>query len=289
MIRRMSTTHRIVIAGIVLGLGLSAAAAAAGSDPNSATGTNGLILVDKVGRQIRFLDPSTFKEVSSFPAGVAPHDVAISPDHTTAYTPIYGDGIYGRNPNPGHEIAIIDLASREQTQPVQKPQTAGAKSEESPSSPRLPTSSGPQRAASASSSSLASDSSGRSSCFAREPSRSFATYKAAETQASKETHPRTEGSRRLTTGQSVSTDQSSRVAGNTAQTRTVDTCACSNRTPLPCNSPDHNQAHPRPGSRHAECTCIGGNRVSRGTIESAGWQGKLQGWQARWQSKNDGF
>jgi hypothetical protein len=55
-----------------------------------------------------------------------------------AYTPIYGDGIYGRNPNPGHEIAIIDLASRDQTQPVQKPQTAGAKSEESPSSPAYP-------------------------------------------------------------------------------------------------------------------------------------------------------
>src|SRR5262245_60130151 len=115
MIRRMSTTHRIVIAGIVLGLGLSGAAGAAGSDPNSATGTKGLILVDKVGRQIRFLDPSTFKELSSFPSGVAPHDVAISPDHSTAYTPIYGDGIYGRNPNPGHEIAIIDLASRKQT------------------------------------------------------------------------------------------------------------------------------------------------------------------------------
>ena len=29
--------------------------------------------------------------------------------------PIYGDGVYGRNPNPGHEIAIIDLESRKQT------------------------------------------------------------------------------------------------------------------------------------------------------------------------------
>jgi YVTN family beta-propeller protein len=45
--------------------------------------------------------------------GIAPHDVAISPDHKTAYVPVYGDGVYGRNPHPGHTIAIIDLASRQ--------------------------------------------------------------------------------------------------------------------------------------------------------------------------------
>ncbi len=26
--------------------------------------------------------------------------------------PVYGDGIYGRNPHPGHTIAIVDLPSR---------------------------------------------------------------------------------------------------------------------------------------------------------------------------------
>jgi YVTN family beta-propeller protein len=39
--------------------------------------------------------------------------VAISPDHKTAYIPVYGDGVYGKNPHPGHTIAIIDLASRQ--------------------------------------------------------------------------------------------------------------------------------------------------------------------------------
>ena len=39
--------------------------------------------------------------MSDFEVGVAPHDIAISPDHKTAYVPIYGDGVYGRNPNPG--------------------------------------------------------------------------------------------------------------------------------------------------------------------------------------------
>jgi YVTN family beta-propeller protein len=88
---------------------------AADTDPNNATGTRGLILIDKVGRHIRFFDAAARTELSSIEAGVAPHDVAISPDHRTAYVPIYGDGVYGRNPNPGHEIAIIDLESRKQT------------------------------------------------------------------------------------------------------------------------------------------------------------------------------
>jgi YVTN family beta-propeller protein len=44
--------------------------------------------------------------------GVAPHDFAISTDHKLAYIPVYGDGVYGRNANPGHTIAVVDLASR---------------------------------------------------------------------------------------------------------------------------------------------------------------------------------
>ena len=84
-------------------------------DPNNPTGTHGLIVIDKIGRHVRFFDPSTFQEISSsaLDVGVAPHDVAISPDHKTAYVPVYGDGVYGRNPHPGHTIAIIDLASRQ--------------------------------------------------------------------------------------------------------------------------------------------------------------------------------
>ena len=81
-------------------------------DPNNPTGTHGLIVIDKIGRHVRFYDPSSFKEISNLEVGVAPHDVAISPDHKTAYIPVYGDGVYGRNPHPGHTIAIIDLASR---------------------------------------------------------------------------------------------------------------------------------------------------------------------------------
>lgn len=109
----MKSTAAAIIAALTLGA-TAGALHAANADPNNPTGTRGLVLVDKIGRHIRFLDPATRKETSSIEAGVAPHDLAVSLDHRTMYVPIYGDGIYGRNPNPGHEIAVIDLESRKQ-------------------------------------------------------------------------------------------------------------------------------------------------------------------------------
>src|ERR1700722_3658397 len=81
-------------------------------DPKNPTGKNGVVLIDKVGHHIRFFDPKTWTEISNIEVGINPHDIALSPDHKTAYVPIYGAGIYGRNPNPDHTIAIIDLTSR---------------------------------------------------------------------------------------------------------------------------------------------------------------------------------
>lgn len=85
---------------------------AAPPDFNDPTGSQGLMLIDKIGRHIRFFDPLTLTEITNFEVATAPHDFAISPDHKTAYVSIYGDGVYGRNPNPGHTIAIIDLAGK---------------------------------------------------------------------------------------------------------------------------------------------------------------------------------
>ncbi|HEX5228146.1 MAG TPA: YncE family protein [Bryobacteraceae bacterium] len=98
--------------------GLTAATlafAAGRADLNNPTGTHGLIVIDKIGRHIRFFDPSSFQEIpnTALEVGVAPHDLAISPDHKFAYVPVYGDGVYGRNPHPGHTIAIIDLDKRQ--------------------------------------------------------------------------------------------------------------------------------------------------------------------------------
>ena len=81
-------------------------------DLNNPTGKSGVFMVDKLGAHIRFFDPATWKEISNFEVGVNPHDFVLTADHKTAYVPIYGDGVYNRNPHPGHEIAIIDLVGR---------------------------------------------------------------------------------------------------------------------------------------------------------------------------------
>lgn len=73
----------------------------------------GMIAVDKMGAKVLFLNPRTFATeaaLDGFPRTV--HELLIVPETGLAYVPIYGDGIHGRNPNPGHLIAIIDLKKR---------------------------------------------------------------------------------------------------------------------------------------------------------------------------------
>jgi len=89
-----------------------ASLALAAPDPNNPTGTAGLIMIDKVGGYVRFFDPTTLKEIGTLQLEAPPHELAISPDHKTAYVPLYGDGVYGNNPNPGHKIVAIDLTTR---------------------------------------------------------------------------------------------------------------------------------------------------------------------------------
>lgn len=102
-------TFILAVAGLIA---IAAAAPVTTKDLNNPTGSQGLILIDKVGRHIRFLEPVSFKEITNFEVGTAPHDLAVTADHKTAYVPIYGDGVYGRNPHPGHEIAVIDLVNK---------------------------------------------------------------------------------------------------------------------------------------------------------------------------------
>jgi YVTN family beta-propeller protein len=73
----------------------------------------GMIAVDKMGTKVLFLNPDTFVTetvLDDFPRTV--HELLIVPGTGLAYVPIFGDGIHGRNPNPGHLVAIIDLKTR---------------------------------------------------------------------------------------------------------------------------------------------------------------------------------
>ncbi len=91
---------------------LAAALNAAGESLNHTTGTQGLLLVDKLGGHVRFFDPASLAERSSLELPKNPHDFALSSDHRLAYVPIYGPGVYNRNPEPGHELYVLDLRER---------------------------------------------------------------------------------------------------------------------------------------------------------------------------------
>ncbi len=82
---------------------------------NNPTGRRGIIAVDKVGGKVRFYDSTSFKELAALDVDKLPHEVAIAPDHRTAYVSIYGPGIFGNNLTPGQTIAVIDLESRAMT------------------------------------------------------------------------------------------------------------------------------------------------------------------------------
>jgi YVTN family beta-propeller protein len=104
---------RIRVCAVFVFLIIAAIPAIAGLlDPNNPTGTGGVIMIDKRGGLVRFFDAATLKEVGTLQLEAPPHELAIAPDHKTAYVPLYGDGVYGANPNPGHKIVAIDLAGR---------------------------------------------------------------------------------------------------------------------------------------------------------------------------------
>lgn len=80
------------------------------------TGTSaarGMIAVDKIGTRILFLNPRTYvieSMLDGFQKTV--HELLVIPETGRAYVPIFGDGIHGRNPNPGHTLLVIDCLAR---------------------------------------------------------------------------------------------------------------------------------------------------------------------------------
>jgi YVTN family beta-propeller protein len=78
-----------------------------------ADGAQGIIAVDKMGTKVLFLNPRTYETevvLDGFQRTV--HELLVVPETGLAYVPIFGDGIHGRNPNPGHTLCIFDLKKR---------------------------------------------------------------------------------------------------------------------------------------------------------------------------------
>jgi len=73
----------------------------------------GLIAIDKMGAKVLLLDPVSYETqtvLDGFQRTV--HELLVLPEKGRAYVPIFGDGIHGRNPNPGHLLCVIDLHTR---------------------------------------------------------------------------------------------------------------------------------------------------------------------------------
>src|SRR3569833_4117918 len=73
----------------------------------------GMIAVDKIGTKILFLNPRTYETetvLDGYQKTV--HELLVIPETGRAYVPSFGDGIHGRNPNPGHVLLVIDCLAR---------------------------------------------------------------------------------------------------------------------------------------------------------------------------------
>ncbi len=75
-----------------------------------------LIVVNKLAGLVQFFDARSHEKLAELEMAKFPHEVVLSPDRSTAYVSIYGQGVFSKNSEaPGREVAVIDLASRKQT------------------------------------------------------------------------------------------------------------------------------------------------------------------------------
>ena len=70
-------------------------------------GVRYLLVLDKTGDKLTFIDPTTLKTAASVKVGREPHEVIVSADGKRAYVANYG----GRN--PGNTLSIVDIEKKE--------------------------------------------------------------------------------------------------------------------------------------------------------------------------------
>ncbi|MBV8869008.1 MAG: YncE family protein [Acetobacteraceae bacterium] len=71
-----------------------------------------LAVVNKLGLTVGFYDAVTGAQQALFSLPSRPHEILLAPDRRTAWVSIYGDGIYGQNPHPGNQVAVLDVPGR---------------------------------------------------------------------------------------------------------------------------------------------------------------------------------
>ena len=78
------------------------------SQPQS--GRDMLLVVNKGDRTLSVFDPGSGRQLGVVPLdGKTGHEVAVSPDGSTAWVPIYGDSAVGKSGSDGRSLSVIDL------------------------------------------------------------------------------------------------------------------------------------------------------------------------------------
>ena len=71
-----------------------------------------VVVLNKTDDTVDIFSSGSGQKLGSVKVGTHPHEVAISPDGSTAYVSIYGTGVYGKNPQPNNKIAVINLKTK---------------------------------------------------------------------------------------------------------------------------------------------------------------------------------
>lgn len=81
---------------------------------DAARGDYLLVTCNRSGEVLK-MDPTDGRVIGRFQTGGNPHEVVVLPGGTTAATAMYGDGIYGKNANPGREVVVFNLSDMTQS------------------------------------------------------------------------------------------------------------------------------------------------------------------------------
>jgi YVTN family beta-propeller protein len=77
------------------------------------TRTGWLLVANKHDQSLGIIDPVSYTQIATVPVGgVTGHEVAVSPDGSRAFVPIFGDSGVGKPGSDGRHVAVIDLAAR---------------------------------------------------------------------------------------------------------------------------------------------------------------------------------
>ncbi len=106
----MNRRDALKAGGLAALTGLAPGRAAADDPPAKKAGRELLLTVNKQGDTVSFFDPADRHRIlAEVKMPAHPHEVMIDPMRRVAYVSIYGDGIYGNNTHPGHEVYILGL------------------------------------------------------------------------------------------------------------------------------------------------------------------------------------